>query len=1215
MSTYKLVLRRLADDWKLLLSIFVGITVAAALVAGAPVYLRTLERQGINTAIDRASQIFLNLFVFAPYVPLDRTGIEDTDRAIDRAVEDNVASLFRGRERYIKTSTLLVGTADRPISDEDGDRVSRGYFQQLTNVADHLTFLSGVMATDRVVPGEGGPTVEGVISSETASVFGLQVGDIVLLAPSVGSPVRVNVEVVGVAEATDPREEFWQENATIYLHPAPLEEDPDPGLEVEPQEPPLPVFVTREALIDGVGAAFPGSLVSSTWFIFVDKESVKALSKEEVRAKLATLESDISRSMQRSAVFTGITRLLNDFEQRSFFSSVPLLLLLVLMVITVLYYVSMMVSYLVRSREDDVALLRGRGVNGWQLVRLYALEGSLLVLAATIFAPFLAMGTVAIAGKLGYFREITLGETLPVAFHWVPFAAAAGTGLLTMAIFVIPGVLGARAGLVTHKLRASRPPSTPFFQRYYLDVSLLAIGGLVFWELFARGHLISGGLFSSVEINEALLLAPVLLLTVVALLFMRFFPMMVRYLSGDSAALLHLLAGATLSALALTVAVAEIRASSGLGWLWDVAHVGAIGAVYYGTQRAGRSWGRWTGLVLQAGLIALLIYGDVPDTDQVSFIPTVITTLLVPLEILFLLMRRLSRSYPAWASMAIWRMARRPLQYSWLVLLLVMVTGLGVLATTVGGTLDRSHKDRIFYAVGSDLRVSGVPTYIGRGLDNLKQRYLRIPGVTSISLAMRSRGLVGSTYSGRQFDVLAVESEEFPYITWYREDFSERPLTHIMRALQSRVKVQIEDIPEGATGIRMWAKPQDPYPNMFLWAVFQDSRGVVDTVSFGKVGPPEWTLMETEIPRSLEGPLNLVSLQIYEPVFGPVGTAGSMLLDDIQITFGFDREVHLVDDFEGPNKWTTLATSVISSDFIEATGDDAHGGQRSGRFSFGRDTDRGIRGFYRSTNYGPIPVVASTSFAWSTGTEVGDSLIVTVDGRFVPIIIMDTVDYFPTLNPSFGGFILADLDNMVTHLNILSPMSSASPNELYLATVPGSLESVREVAYSLAPGSGLVHDAEALLESVRLDPLVVAGWKAMVLVAIGVILFTATLGYAAYLLTFSAESRSETGFLRALGFSGRQMMWLVGAEHMAILLLGLALGTVSGFAMSNVLISAVAVTERGDPVLPPFVITTNWAFMGPIYVALMVVFAAALYWLTRSASGVDISGVTRVEGE
>ena len=140
MSTYKLTLKRIADDWKLLLSIFVGFTIAATLVAGAPVYLNTLERQGINTAIDRSPQISLNLVVFAPYVPLDRFSIEETDRAINRAVENNVAILYRGQERYLKTSLLLVGTANQPISDEYGAVVSQGYFQQLTNDPDHLTF-------------------------------------------------------------------------------------------------------------------------------------------------------------------------------------------------------------------------------------------------------------------------------------------------------------------------------------------------------------------------------------------------------------------------------------------------------------------------------------------------------------------------------------------------------------------------------------------------------------------------------------------------------------------------------------------------------------------------------------------------------------------------------------------------------------------------------------------------------------------------------------------------------------------------------------------------------------------------------------------------------------------------------------------------------------------------------------------------------------------
>ena len=622
-----------------------------------------------------------------------------------------------------------------------------------------------------------------------------------------------------------------------------------------------------------------------------------------------------------------------------------------------------------------------------------------------------------------------------------------------------------------------------------------------------------------------------------------------------------------------------------------------------------------TGLAAQTGLIGLLIYSDAPGRDQVSYVPMVVAALLVPLELVFLLLRLMARTYPVWASMAIWHMARRPLQYSWLVLLLVMVTGLGVLATTVGGTLDRSYEERILYEVGADLRVTGVETYFSRGLDDLKRSYLEIPGVTSLSLALRAGGIVGSTYSGNQFNMLAVESKDFPYISWYRDDFSDQPLTGVMRALQSRAPLTRVEIPEGASGLGVWAKPQDVYPNMSLWAVVRDKWGVMETLSFGRMGPPDWTLMETEIPKDLQGPLSLVSLQIFEQVFGPSGTPGTILLDDIHVKFKGDRESHLIDDFEGPNKWTALATSGISSDSIGATTGDAFNGLNAGEFSFGRDTDRGIRGFYRSPNAGPVPVVSSTTFAEATGTVAGDSLIVNVRGTLVAVKIVDTVEFFPTLDPARTGFLVADLENMIMHLNISNPSRTVRPNELFLATVPSAREAVHQVALSLAPSRSSVHDRQTLLDSVRLDPMVTAGWKAIVVVAIGVILFTAIMGYIAYLLTFSTESRYEMGFLRALGFSARQMVWLVGAEHLAIVVIGLATGTVAGFAMSNIMVSAVAVTERGEPVLPPFVITTNWALLGPIYAALIAAFVAALYWLTRVASRVDLSEITRVEGE
>ena len=1242
MTILSFISKRLADDWKLLAAIFSGITIAAALLAGAPIYISTLERQGIDTAIDRANQSYLNIYAASPYITLDGGSLSATDQAFDQAIDDNIAQIYRGRVRFLKSPTYLVGTPQSPLTPiiqapEDGTRVSRGYFQHIERLENHVTFLQGRMASDEVVWEDDRPSMEAIIGQPAKDAFNLEIGDRVVFSPSLNHPMRAVVEIVGVVEPTDPAEEYWQQNPNIFLDPAPLEELPDAEVEVDPDEPPLPVFVTQPTLVDGVGRAYPGTLVNSSWFVFVDREGLKTWDKDEVRSRLREMEAEVSLAMPGSVVLTGIKSLLDNFDRRSFFTSVPLLLLLVVTAITVLYYILMMVSYLVTSREADVALLRSRGVSSWQLARIYALEGIGITAIASVIAPFLAMGAIALAGKLGYFDDITLGEFLPVSLEVTPFLVSGGVGLLCLAIYVVPGVIGARAGLIVHKLRSSRPPAVPLFQRYFIDVGLMVIGGLVFWELFARGQIISGGLFGERGVNEALLFAPVLLLTVVALLFMRFFPLIVRYLSGDSPALMHLVAGVTLVGLGLTVAVQEFRAGSELGWLTQAVHLALIGLIYFGTWRT-RSQSlppartgdtgsgdqgilsymssfKLVGLVAQAALIALFIYGDVPSSDEVAYFPTVILASLVPLQVVYIALRRLSRVYPVWVSMAIWRMARNPLQYSWLVLLIVMVTGLGVLATTVGGTLDRSYEERILYEVASDLRVTGVPTHFAQGTEEIKRRYLTMSGVSSVSLALRGEGSVGATYSGNSFGVLAVESDEFPYVTWYRDDFSERPLPQVMSLLRTGANLPNIELPEGTENLYVWTRTMDEYPNMFLWMVVQDHRGVTDTITFGPVSGTEWTLRGSKIPYHLQQPLSLISVQIYEPAFGPAGTAGALLLDDIQASVRGSDERHILDDFEGPNKWTPLSTSMISRDSLGYTREEVKNGARSAVFTFGKDTDRGIRGFYRSPTGGPVPVVASASFTRRTGTVVGNALIVNVFGRLIPVRIMDTVDYFPTMDPAGNGFLIADLDSFLRHLNILTPIGSIRPNELILREAPGAGDEAYMYGLALARSPHLVHDRTRLLETVRLDPLITAGWRAMVVVSFGVIVFVSALGYVTYLISFAGQSRAETGFLQALGLRRSQMTRLLSAEHLVVASIGLALGTAAGFAMSNIMVSALAVTEDGFPVVPPFILTTDWGFMGPIYAALVVTFVGALLWLSRSVSRVNIHELSRLEGE
>ncbi|MCH8310180.1 MAG: hypothetical protein IIB17_06745, partial [Chloroflexi bacterium] len=790
-----------------MVSIFLGILVATTLMSGAPVYLDALERQSIIGSIDaavaRSSESYLTIIAETDFVPVEEETIKATNAAYFDAIERHIAPIHTGSRRHIQMAFQTVALPSQALSGAPGQagRIVEGFFQHYSDIEDHVTFLAGRMASDTLRRGTQGPMIEAIISDVLSKEFDrLAVGDVVVLTPSVEDPARVSARIVGIFRPTDPTEDYWQGNADTFVSPR----VPDPeGGAPERQPLVLGMFVTEGALVDAVGSAFPGAVVDSAWYGSVDQEILKTWTSGEIRRRMDGLAEELALSLPGSSMRSGINILLREFERSSFLASVPLLLLMTMLGVTVLYFLFMIVSYLTPVREGDVALFTSRGTSIYRLLKMYLIEGSLLTLVAVAIAPFLALLAVWLSGTLPYFQNITDGSPLPVAFDWVPFVTAFGAGVLCLLVFIIPGVLGARSRLIVHRLRSSRPPSVPFVQRYYIDIGLLAIGGALFWELQARGQLVSGGLFDQPEINEALLVAPVLFLMVVGLLFFRVFPMFVRYIGGESQSLVDMVAGVTLVVLVLALAARNIRADDITGWIPEAVILAGVAAAYYVSARS-VSWKlRAPGLIAQALLIALFTWREPIDPDQSSavFVTSIALTLIVPLQLLYFMLRGFAKRAPVWVSMTLWHMARNPLQYSWLILLLVLVSGVGILATTVGATLNRSYEERIRYNVGSDVRVSSLPSFFGRRDGGIKNIYQKLDGVESVSLALRSAGHIGASDSGPPFSYLAVESDSFD--AWFRDDFSTAPLADMMARLGVNDPVDPIMIPEGATASRL----------------------------------------------------------------------------------------------------------------------------------------------------------------------------------------------------------------------------------------------------------------------------------------------------------------------------------------------------------------------------------------------------------------------------
>ena len=1218
----RLILKRLVDDRSLLLGVFAGVVLTTMIAAAGPAYLNSLAQLSFQSSVGSIGGRYLGADIFATNVALTQQTLLAAEEAVTLAAERHLSPAYAGHTTYVRSSPYLVGIPGRELPDERTREVLlRGYLQALSGLDEHAVLTEGRLNAGGVAQGPRGPVVEAVISRQTAERFGIGAWDTLSLATVVEVNTRISAIVTGVIEPADPGGEFWAE-ASIYLDPAPLFETPPYGVRVDPDDPPIGLFVRLDDLVAVVNGTNPGTLVDPIWFTKLDKDEVGSWSVSGATARVDAFTEDVREVMPEVVVRAGaITTTIGTVERRGFFAGVPILLLLAVMGVTVLFYMAMVVSYLVRRRERDTALARSRGVGTGALLRVYAIEGIVIAGAGTAAGLLLAYSAVAMSGLLPYFTEITGGGLMPVELERGPLLSAGAAALACLLVLVVPGTLSARAGLLFQKLSVSRPPSVSWFHRYYVDVAILVVGGLVFWELHSRGRVVSGGLFGDVGVNEPLLLAPVLFLAMVGLLFVRLFPLLLRYVSGESQGLVHVLAASSTAAAAAGIMLREGTGLSDPVEALPLAALAGFALAYAYAARSGSRVGFAGGLAGQAAALAAFFALEPPDARGWEFVADVGLASVIPATAAFPLFTTVVRRSPVWLALTLWHMGRNPLQYTWLVLLLVLVTGLGILATTVGGTLTKSRTERILYEVGTDIRVTGSPLFIRGGMRKLGADYEADPSIAAASASMRTSGSAGP----QPVTVLALDVDRFPHMAWFRSDFSDRPMSEVLAQLAPggaqglRAGLPGITIPDDAAEIGAWVKPLATTITKGLWLVLADAEGRVETVTTGQIGDVNWRVLRGEVPPDLARPVRLVSVQVFEPGAGPgqisylsaTGAAGAVLIDDIH-TVSEDGTVETLEDFEGSLEWTPIVTSFLPTDILETTTEDTRGGEWAALFSYGAYRNMSVRGLLYGTDGGVLPVVVSASLATPLGLETGDRFIAVVSGRLVLAEVVDSVRYFPTMGGRGRRFMIAHVDTLYEYLNMLSPVKKAHLNEVFVSVSPGEGGAAEEAVLEGRNASFLeVENGIARLDALLLDPFSGAGWQAVVLLAVAVAVLSIGFGYSTYLLLFAKESMNSMAYLQSVGMSKGHLASLLAFENLIIAAAGMGLGTWAGFQVSELMVSPLAVTESGESVVPPFILRTDWWIMGPTYAMFTAIFAGSAALLLRGMTRLDLQAIAR----
>ena len=627
-------------------------------------------------------------------------------------------------------------------------------------------------------------------------------------------------------------------------------------------------------------------------------------------------------------------------------------------------------------------------------------------------------------------------------------------------------------------------------------------------------------------------------------------------------------------------------------------------------------------LTEQGSLAATNLLGEVAVNQLLLAVPgiTLIAAAIVLLRLFPLVMSLASRVLAPRLNpglvMGLWQMARNPTHYARLALLLILMAGLGIFAASFGGTLQRSFKERVLYSSGADARLVNVMLNSRGSSRPVLDPYLQMRDVADAAPVFRTTGMDASFRTGsRYFDLLAVDSERFADVAWFRDDFSSEPLPVLLSGLNGQELPLGIPLPDNARAIQVLLKSERPHPTVGVAARLRDSNGRYFTYGLGFLESSNWQLFSAEL---FEGrnvrfrlfptrPFTLVSIAVGETDFESGLAPGSILIDTVRARLA-TGELEVLEDFRDISGWNVLRESDSARQDRMRWSEVSARADGSLMFAWAAGRSQVARGVFPGAEPQPVPVLAGGLFMRTFGHELGDEFEVTMGGRPVTIRLADTVDFFPTLDSFDDSFLVADLAAVRAHTNLGMMRGEINANEVWIRT-DATGEDRRDLLDRFRTGRPFqvskVIDTEANLEEAKLDPLVLAGWRALLLIAFGAILILSSLGFLVHAYISFRNRELQFALMRTMGFSTRQLVSLMWLEQALVIGVGMALGTWMGGRLGATIMPFLGHDDRGSQVLPPFVIEVGWQNLLVTYIAMAVIFTAIILgviWFIRRMS-------------
>ncbi|OXM85963.1 ABC transporter permease [Paenibacillus rigui] len=509
MSMLRFLYRKMWNTRWLTLSSLLGLIMAVAFTTSIPMYADGSLKRVVSKSLEEKNGGLPAGSVLIRYQAsgndrADLDALREVDQYIQNELPRTIAFPY---EAYVKSYSIRASQ----LSPDDPKKIDPSKKRQMTLMAqtglkDQIDIKQGQWFSDQVKNG----IVEAVMMEEAMYRNDIHVGDVFNYPISGGLGIApLKVKVVGTIQAKQGTSPYWFQGMEGMLNTFFMSETGFDEYIIQQKKIPLNL---------------------ANWYYAFDLRNIQTSQLSPLESKLERLDITLFQKLKNTRVDVSFIPLLQEFKTQSLQLQILLFTLAAPMIAMVFYYIVMNARQSLERQRGVIAVLRSRGGSTRQIIGVYVLEGLLLGAVAIIIGPMLGWFMAKSIGSSSGFLTFVDRKAVPVGVSREALLYGVLAVLIALGASVIPAIVYARSSIVSYKQKLARSDRKPFWQKWFLDVLLIALVGYGYY-LFDQRQLLSaqtGLTTDQLQVHPLLFFVPALSIIAFGLFFLRIFPWLLR---------------------------------------------------------------------------------------------------------------------------------------------------------------------------------------------------------------------------------------------------------------------------------------------------------------------------------------------------------------------------------------------------------------------------------------------------------------------------------------------------------------------------------------------------------------------------------------------------------------------------------------------------------------------------------------------------------------